>query len=120
MASSHASQVRRNWAAEYHRKVNPALQRLRKVPERVCGIHRATMPCSGRQGQPRLMPSPAANGQPTLGPAATHMVWAPTDEDQRLQQLAEKQLQIVIALAAQLAAQSSTSLNPQCHRPEVS
>jgi hypothetical protein len=50
MASSHASQVRRNRAAEYHRKVNPALLRLRKAPEPVCGIHRATMTHPTRQG----------------------------------------------------------------------
>ncbi len=43
MASSHGSLVRWNRAAEYYRKVNPALLRLRKAPERACAIHRATM-----------------------------------------------------------------------------
>jgi len=43
MASGHGSPVRWNRAAEYYRTVNPALLRLRKAPERVCAIHRATM-----------------------------------------------------------------------------
>jgi hypothetical protein len=43
MASGHGSLVRRNRAAKYYRTVNPALLRLRKAPERVCTIHRATM-----------------------------------------------------------------------------
>jgi hypothetical protein len=50
MASSHGSLVRWNRAAEYYRKVNPALLRLRKTPERVCAIHRATMTRPTRQG----------------------------------------------------------------------
>jgi hypothetical protein len=50
MASSHASQVRWNWAAEYYRTVNLTLLRLRKAPERVCIIHRATMTRPTRQG----------------------------------------------------------------------
>ncbi len=50
MASSHGSLVRWNRAAEYHRKVNPALLRLRKAPERACAIHRATMTRPTRQG----------------------------------------------------------------------
>jgi hypothetical protein len=35
MGSSHASQVGRNRAAQYHRTMNPAPLRLRKAPERV-------------------------------------------------------------------------------------
>jgi hypothetical protein len=50
MASSHGSLGRWNRAAEYYRKVNPALLRLREAPERVCAIHRATMTCPTRQG----------------------------------------------------------------------
>jgi hypothetical protein len=50
MASSHTSQVRWNRATEYYRKVNPALLRLRKAPERVRSIHRATMTRPTRQG----------------------------------------------------------------------
>jgi hypothetical protein len=43
MASSHAGQVGWNPAAEYYRKVNPALLRLRKAPDGVRVIHRVTM-----------------------------------------------------------------------------
>jgi hypothetical protein len=43
MASRHGSQLRCNRAAEDHRTVNPAPLRLRKAPERICVIHRATM-----------------------------------------------------------------------------
>jgi hypothetical protein len=50
MASSHASLARWNRAAEYYRKVNPALLRLRKALERVCVMHRATMTCPTHQG----------------------------------------------------------------------
>ena len=50
MASSHGSLVRWNRAAEYYRKVNPALLRLRKAPERVCVIYRATITRPTRQG----------------------------------------------------------------------
>jgi len=50
MASSRASQGRWNRAAEYYREVNPALLRLRKAPQRVCAIHRATMTRCTRQG----------------------------------------------------------------------
>jgi len=50
MASSHASQVRWNRAAEYYRTVNPALLRLRKAPQRVYAIHHATMTRPTRQG----------------------------------------------------------------------
>ena len=50
MASSHGTLVRWNRAAEYYRKVNPALLRLRKAPERACAIHRATMTRPTRQG----------------------------------------------------------------------
>src|SRR5260370_32675618 len=50
MASSHGGLVRWNRAAEYYRKANPALLRLRNAPERVCVIHRATMTRPTRQG----------------------------------------------------------------------
>jgi hypothetical protein len=50
MASSHGSLVRWNRPTEYYRKVNPALLRLRKAPERACAIHRATMTRPTRQG----------------------------------------------------------------------
>jgi hypothetical protein len=43
MASSHGNLGRWNRAAEYYRKVNPALLRLRDAPERVSAVHRATM-----------------------------------------------------------------------------
>ena len=55
MASRHSSKLRGDRAAEYHRTVNPALLRLRKLPERVCVIHRATMTRPAHQGQPRLL-----------------------------------------------------------------
>jgi hypothetical protein len=58
MASSHGSLVRWDRPTEYYRLVDPALLRLRKAPERVCTIHRATMTRPTRQGQP----SPAAKG----------------------------------------------------------
>jgi hypothetical protein len=50
MASSHGSLVRWNRAAEYYRKMNPALLRLRKAPEGVCAVHRATMTRPTGQG----------------------------------------------------------------------
>ena len=50
MASSHGSLVRWHRAAEYYRKVNPALLRLRNAPEGVCAVHRATMTRPTRQG----------------------------------------------------------------------
>ena len=50
MASSHGSLMRWNRAAEHYRKVNPALLRLRKAPERVYAIHSATMTHPARQG----------------------------------------------------------------------
>lgn len=50
MASGHGSLMRWNRAAEYYRKVNLALLRLRKAPERVCAIHRVTMTRPTRQG----------------------------------------------------------------------
>jgi hypothetical protein len=50
MASSHASLARWNRAAEYYRKVNPPLLRLRKAPERVCVLHCATMTRPTGQG----------------------------------------------------------------------
>ena len=49
MASSHGSLLGWNRATEYYRKVNPALLRLRKAPERTCAIHRATMTRPTRQ-----------------------------------------------------------------------
>ncbi len=50
MASSRGSLVRWNRAAKYYRTVNPALLRLRKAPQRVCAIHRATMTRPTRRG----------------------------------------------------------------------
>ena len=41
MGSSHASQVGRNRAAQYHRTMNPAPLRLRKAPERVWRLRKA-------------------------------------------------------------------------------
>jgi hypothetical protein len=50
MASGHGCLVRWNRAAEYYRLVNLALLRLRKAPEWVCAIHRATMTRPTGQG----------------------------------------------------------------------
>jgi hypothetical protein len=41
MRSSHASKVGRNWAAQYHRTMNPPPLRLRKSPERVWRLRQA-------------------------------------------------------------------------------
>jgi hypothetical protein len=71
MASSHASLVRWNRAAEYYRTVNPALLRLRKAPERVCTIHRATMTRPTRQGEPSTVATTAAKGATGSGHLAT-------------------------------------------------
>jgi hypothetical protein len=64
MASSHGSLVRWHRAAEYYRTVNPALLPLRKAPERVCAIHRATMTRLTRPDSPRLLPRLLPTGQP--------------------------------------------------------
>jgi hypothetical protein len=41
MVSSHASQVGRHRAAQYHRTMNPAPLRLRKAPEWVLRLRKA-------------------------------------------------------------------------------
>jgi hypothetical protein len=61
MASSHGSPARWHRATEYYRKVNPPLLRLRKAPERVYVMHRATMTRPTRQGQPSTVAKNSAN-----------------------------------------------------------
>lgn len=103
MVSSHASQVGRNRAAQYHRTVNPAPQRLRKAPERVWRL---------RKAPERVYAHRLTVAHPTA-PAArrwTHLDSPPAQEIIRLRGQGRSFLQIVAELDVALATASLPKL----------